>query len=135
MSNITDKISSITDMDLPLMANASEIRARHYMIHLELPTRGWQQKEFHGQVIIFLEPLNKDTNHVVVGSSLETSPSLKSNNQPDFECILDCCDLSYNAVQEVVLPSSYKERFYGEKNNLLTFEERKDIKLMRSFFR
>ena len=105
------------------------------MIHLELPTRGWNQKIFHGQVIIFLEPLNKYTDHVAAGSSMGTSDSLQSNTRPDFECILDCCDLSYNAVHEVILPSSYQERFYGENDNLLTFEERKNIELMRSFFR
>ena len=135
MSSITDQISSITEMDLPLMANANEIRARHYMLHLELPARGWHQKIFHGQVIIFLEPLIKYTDHVASGSSMDTSESLKFNNRPDFECILDCCDLSYNAVREVILPSPYKERFYGENDNLLTFEERKNIDLMRSFFR
>ena len=135
MSSITDQTPSITEMDLPLMANANEIRARHYMIHLELSTRGWHQKVFHGKVIIFLEPLNKVTDHVVAGSSMETNESLQASDRPDFECILDCCDLSYISVHEVILPISYKERFNGENDNLLAFEERKSIELMRSFFR
>ncbi len=39
--------------DLPLLANADQIRARHYMLRLKCHL---QQKYFDGQVIIFLTP-------------------------------------------------------------------------------
>ena len=53
----------------------------------------------------------------------------------DFECILDCCDLVFDSVYEIILPNSYKERFNDLNTNLLTFEERKEVDLMRKFFR
>jgi hypothetical protein len=40
--------------DLPLLANAEEIRARHYMFKLECRL---QEKFFEGEVIIFLSPI------------------------------------------------------------------------------
>ena len=124
-------------MDLPLMANADEIRARHYMIHLELPKKGWQENVFHGQVIIFLEPLNIDPMKTAVTHDGPSSNPMTMNvdNEPDFECILDCCDLCFDSVYEVTIPSYYIERFYGENSALLTFQERKEFESMRKFFR
>jgi hypothetical protein len=40
--------------DLPLLANAEEIRARHYMFRLECRL---QENIFEGEAIIFLSPI------------------------------------------------------------------------------
>lgn len=40
--------------DLPLLANAGQIRARHYMFRL---TCHMQEQSFHGEAIIFLTPV------------------------------------------------------------------------------
>ena len=133
MSDTQDLSSSTSEMDLPLMANAYEIRARHYMLHLKLEEQGWKQQNFEGQVIIFLEPLN-DTNEKEMIIS-ENKQESKSITVSDFQCILDCCDISFSGAYEVLVPDKYIKRFVCSKPNLLTFEERKDSETMRNFFR
>ena len=135
------------------MANANDIRARHYLIHLDVPETAWLNKTIIGQVIIFLEPIvgmedvkgirSEKFNDNTCESSYESIPlNDKTSDQEtdlilntDFECILDCCDLIFDSVQEVVLPNSYYERFYGPQFRMLTFEERKHVEVMRNFFR
>ena len=123
------------------MANANEIRVRHYLIHLELPKQVWSERTIYGKVIMFLEPLKTD-----VKDFPQERQNIDTNTKPvetqkelqqhvNFECILDCCDLVFDSVYEVILPNSYKERFNDLNANLLTFEERKEVDLMRKFFR
>ena len=133
MSNEKDFPLPISEMDLPLMSNANEIRARHYMLHLKLDKQGWKQKTFEGQVIIFLQPLNRiDEKEGVLDDRNEGS---SSNDGSEFQCILDCCDISFENVYEVSLPNPYKERFCCSNPEVLTFEERKNVELMRKFYR
>ena len=46
MTEIKNVSPSVAEMDLPLMANAYDIRARHYMLHLNLDEQGWKQQTF-----------------------------------------------------------------------------------------
>ena len=128
MDNLT---STITDMDLPLMANANEIRVRHYMIHLELPKEAWEENLFHGQIILFLDPFVKERD----AESMKEKKVTFSSPESDFEFILDCRDLEFNSVSEMNLPTSYNQRIYSDNPTQLTFEERKDADVMQSFFR
>ena len=131
MTEIKNVSPSVAEMDLPLMANAYDIRARHYMLHLSLDGQGWKQQTIEGQVIIFLEPLNtKDENEPVLKDQ-----ECNSNDDPDFQCILDCCDIYFHGVYEVILPDPYKNRFCRSKADLLTFDERKDLETMQNFYR
>ena len=132
MSEEDDFMSSITEMDLPLMANANEIRARHYMLHIKLDKQGWEQQTFVGQVIIFLEAINQTKEKEVLNNLNERS-DLK--NDSDFQCILDCCDIFFDCVYEVSLPNLYKKRFCRSNPEWLTFEERKNVETMKNFFR
>ena len=150
MSSHKDTSNTCTNMDLPLMANANDIRARHYLINLEVREKAWRDKTIVGEVIIFLEPLGTEAKEICLegsnynnyknghgnirSSDMSTSQESDVSNT-DFECILDCCDLIFDSVQEVVLPNSYHERFYGPKLKMLTFEERKEVEVMRNFFR
>ena len=54
--------------DLPLLANADDIRARHYMFKLEC--KNMQQQYFRGQVIIFLEPMHQEKVYPKFGFSI-----------------------------------------------------------------
>ena len=131
MTETKDATPSMAELDLPLMANAYDIRARHYMLHLNLDEEGWKQQTFEGQVIIFLESLNtKDENEPVL-----IDQECNSNDDPDFQCILDCCDIHFHGVYEVILPDPYKNRFCRSKADLLTFDERKDLETMQNFYR
>ena len=122
---------TITDMDLPLMANANEIRVRHYMIHLELPKEAWEENLFHGQIILFLDPFVKERD----SEAMKQKNVPCSSTQSDFECVLDCRDLKFKSVSEINLPALYKQRIYADEPTQLTFEERKDVEVMQSFFR
>ena len=129
MSN--NSTPTITDMDLPLMANANEIRVRHYMIHLELPKEAWEENLFHGQIILFLDPFVKERD----AESIKQKKVASSFPESDFEFILDCRDLKFNSVSEINLPTSYNQRIYSDNPTQLTFEERKDAEVMQGFFR
>ena len=128
MDNLTP---TITDMDLPLMANANEIRVRHYMIHLELPKEAWEENLFHGQIILFLDPFLKERD----AESIKQKKVASSFPESDFEFILDCRDLKFNSVSEINLPTSHNQRIYSDNPTQLTFEERKDADVMQRFFR
>ena len=45
------------DLDLPILANVDEIRARHYIIDLKV---NFEHKNFSGEVIVILEPLTEE---------------------------------------------------------------------------
>ena len=130
-NNMDNSTPTITDMDLPLMANANEIRVRHYMIHLELPKEAWEENLFHGQIILFLDPFVKERD----AESMKQKKVTCSSPESDFEFILDCRDLEFNSVSEINLPTSYNQRIYSDNPTQLTFEERKDADVMQSFFR
>ena len=66
--------------DLPLMANANDIRARHYLLKLNPKDR-----IFECEVILFFEPLTDEKLDL------------------DFECVLDCCDLNFEVVEEILI--------------------------------
>ena len=132
MSNNMDNLTpNMTDMDLPLMANANEIRVRHYMIHLELPKEAWEENLFHGQIILFLDPFVKERD----AESMKQKKMPSSSPESDFEFVLDCHDLMFKSVYKINLPTSYKKRIYADNPTQLTFEERKDAEVMQGFFR
>ena len=129
----------MTDNDLPLLSNISDIRARHYLIFLE---PSFDQKIFYGKVIIFFEAtspcekkgkcctrecickshnttqnenqsddaLFEKQDHIPITSDgLPKSKSEEIQLKSDFELILDCCDIKVKQVKEVL--SSQNEIF------------------------
>ena len=52
--------------DLPLMANAGQIRARHYMFRLSCHL---QEQFFHGQAVIFLTPVTQEKVRTIFNDS------------------------------------------------------------------
>ncbi len=85
------------DNDLPLMANADEIRVRHYKLKLEFD---FDTHRVKGSAIIFLQPL------------------VARDCQSDFEVILDCRHLDVSSVQEVEVCQPFakiEDLFLNEK--------------------
>ena len=75
--------------DLPLMSNVDAIRARHYLLKFELKPL---PEVFECEVVIFFEALSQDN---------------KEAQGTDFECVLDCCDLDFQQVSELILPEDF----------------------------
>ncbi|XP_071523716.1 aminopeptidase O-like [Panulirus ornatus] len=117
----------MSDHDLPLLSNISDIRARHYLIQLE---PNFHTKVIQGKVFIFFEPttscekrgkcctrdclcsdsgtnyFRKSTEHVKDSdgqcSINEPVSRMKEMMDKDFEVILDCCDIKMSSVTEVI---------------------------------
>ena len=72
-----------SETDLPLTANVKDIRARHYLLSLEQKPA---EQVFLCEAVIFLETLRPLAD--------------------DFTCVLDCCDLDFQSVSKLALPTS-----------------------------
>ncbi|XP_076029632.1 aminopeptidase O-like [Oratosquilla oratoria] len=112
------------DKDLPLMANISDIRARHYLLDL---TPNFETKTFKGRLFVFFEPASscekkgrsctrncfceEINNELVINECADSSATkcksidencqVSNGDRKTFEVILDSRDLKVSNVMEV----------------------------------
>jgi len=86
---------------LPLMANSDEMRARHYIMRL---TADMKEKAFSGEVVVFLEDVRtlKEEWRLV---RPELAPTESQRGGQGLQCVLDCCQLDFSAVEELDCPA------------------------------
>ena len=95
------------EKDLPLMANADEIRVKHYMLNLSFD---FASKTVQGQCILFCQPVKE-----------------KKTNE-DFSLVLDARHILTSFVGEVTHEPHEAEQI------LTDFEQRKSLSAMKHWF-
>ena len=102
------------EKDLPLMANADEIRVKHYMINLSFD---FKSQTVHGDCILFCQPVGDD--HLTLD---------RNGTDQEFLMVLDARHILTSSVKEVIHQPHEAEKI------LTDFEPRKNLNSMKFWF-